>query len=276
MVYGYLRKSGGGNFKVEVYVLDVGQGVIEAETAVPVSAADLSSDRIDRTATEIVNSLYPDETDGDTPTPLPIGEEGTDPSDEPVVRDKPKRESDYVWGRYKPRPKWKWAGFGVGLGLTVAGVVTVGLGAPRIAAGGPLERDLFKAADDSLVDVIPEGKPGAGELNTENDIDRSQGGDLCALAEAPPPGEPDRVTNRNVATVCRKARHWTIATNIGIAAIVVGAITTITFTTLLFVHKDKEKQPSDRRARRQGRPRLLRLDAAPARGGVLVTGTGRF
>jgi hypothetical protein len=269
LIYGYLRKSGGGNFKVEVFVLDVGQGVIEAETTVPVSSADLSQDRIDDTATEIVNSLYPDEEDGETPTVLPGGETETGETDEPVVRDKPKRESDYVWGRYKPRPAWKWAGFGVGVGLTTLGLVFGVVGWTKIRKGGPLETELFKQADESIGDLDMNGNPTPG-----NDIDRTQGGDLCARAEAPPPGEPGKVTNRDVATVCRQARIWTGITNASWAALVVGGIMTVTFTTLLFVHKGKPKTNARRRDNK--RPHLIGLDAAPARGGMMLTGSGRF
>ncbi len=280
MIYGYLRKSGGGNFKVQVFVLDVGQGLIEAETTVPVSAADLSSDRIDQTATAIVNSLYPDEEDGELPPPIPGTETEPGDTDEPVVREKPQRESDYVWGRYSPRPKWKWAGLGVGIGLLTAGVIVGAIGASKIRQpGGPLERELYKQADESLTDtygdVFGPDHPRANELNEENDINRAGGGNLCEMAEKPPPGQPKLVTNSDVATVCRDIRVWTRLTNASWAAVVVGGVLTITFTTLLFVHKAKPGTNARRERERRG-PRLLRLDAGPTRGGVMFGGSGRF
>jgi hypothetical protein len=277
MIYGYLRKSGGGNFKVQVFVLDVGAGMVEKETTVPVSAADLSSDRIDQTATEIVNSLYPDEDDGETPTVIP-GDETEVGETEPVVRDKPPRESDYVWGRYKPRPKWKWAGLGVGIGLLTAGVIVGAIGAFKIRQpGGPLEKELYKQADESLNDTYADEfgptHPRADELNPENDIDRAEGGNLCAMAESAPAGMPNRVVNSDVATVCRDIRVWTGLTNASWAAVVIGGVMTVAFTTLLFVHKAKPKA----NARRRGGKHQVRVDAGPMRGGgVLVGGSGRF
>ena len=266
LIYGYLKKSGG-EYKVELFVLDVGAGVIEAETSAPLTGSDLSPKRIDTTATEIVNGLFPEDEDGDIPDVIPVDDTDTTDEGDPVVDDEPKRSSPYVWGPYRPRPKWKWAGFGVGAGLAVLGLIGTAFTAARLRQpGGFLERELYETAEASLTD----GSPG-------NDINPDEGGDLCRNAFMAPEGEPTKVTNQKVAEVCQKIDGYKTANWISIGVLAVGGVLTIAFTTLLFVHKDENAATSAKRRRNKRQKRgLVRIDAGPTRNGFILGGTGRF
>ena len=267
LIYGYLKKSGG-DYKVELFVLDVGAGVIEAETSAPLTGADLSPKRINDTATEIVNGLFPEDEEGTGPDVIP-SDDVVEPDDgEPVVEDEPTRTSPYVWGPYRPRPKWKWAGLGVGAGLAVAGLIgTIYTASQLRQPGGPLEQDLFNEAQASLTDG-----------STGNDIDPADGGDLCRLANEPPSKEePGRVTNKKVAEVCQQIDGHKTMNWVSIGVLVVGGVMTVAFTTLLFVHKNEAAGTSAKRRRHKRQRRgLVRIDAGPTRNGFILGGTGRF
>jgi hypothetical protein len=228
VLYGTLRAQGEVH-QLEMFLLDAERGEVQSHVSAAIPAYDLSDGSIENKAVDLLAQLWP------LPTTQAPAEPSTSPPFPAVASaDEPAERGKLRWGRHTPVPAWKWAGFGVSAGVMVVGTVLAVAGTTRIAPGGKLERELFKEADESLTDLDQDGFP-----NTANDVDRSQGGDLCALAEAPPPGEPDRVTNRDVATVCREARLWTAATNTGIAFAVVGLVGVATFTTLMFVHRER-------------------------------------
>jgi hypothetical protein len=125
---------------------------------------------------------------------------------------------------------------------------------------GSVYRELIQSAEDSLTDDKP-----------QNDIDPDMSGDLCAAARVEPnPDEPGAVTNASVTQVCNKADALAKVANITWITTAVFGVATITFTVLLFAHREKPAAQA-----------LLRhqvgLGAAPtATDGVVVGGGLRF
>lgn len=275
LIYGELQPGSGGDYLLELHILDVEQAVEEAQTTRPVRASQLSEANIDATATEIVNSLFPEEADGELPV-APVTEPVAEDQTEPVQVDQPRRESKLVWGSYKPRPTWKWAGFGVGLGLTVVGAA--GAIGTFAALNGKLREDVFDAAYASLEDCLAEGPDGrpvsvpcrAGEedLNTANDVDPDVVDDVCLAASQRPPGAPEgTVTNKSVYDACQKADQVEIINRASFGVLAGGLLLTAVFTTLLFVRK---RQPGENALRR----RDLQLSATPTPDGGFMFGGG--
>jgi hypothetical protein len=261
LVYGYLRAGDGGGYKLELVILDVSEQIVEAQTTNPLSAADLQADKIDATAEEIVNGLFPEERDADLPAPVPILDSA------PVVQvdETPTREprqSKYEWGKYSPRPTWKWAGFGTSLTLLLlSGAAVLGTG---LALEGPLRKDLLDASDASLLDDKPN--------NDTQPIPESYNNDTCAYASEDnlPNADPQEVRNAAVTQVCNRAAGVEKAHFAAIAVMAVAGVSTIIFTTLLFVHR---REPSAAALRRRG----IQLGASPTPdGGFMVGSRFRF
>ncbi|MBL8943513.1 MAG: hypothetical protein JNK45_10210 [Myxococcales bacterium] len=276
LIYGELRKSSGG-YKVQLYLLDVGSAGIASNTTVPLSAADLSPDKIDATAAKVIQSLLPKETD-DEPLPAttdtPVVPE-TQPETTPEP-DKPPRQKKYEWGREKPAPRWKKIGLGVTAGVggaaLIAGVVMAALLRTK------LRDDLFEAVDksqdddgDGVLDAADMDDPDTekNEANVANNIYRSDS-DLCETARfkpnpnAPTAEERNAVRNAAVTGVCNRADGIEKAQFAAFGAGAVLGVAAIAFTVLLFVHKRKGSE---------GAAALLRhdfkLSAAPTfRGGA--------
>ena len=96
-----------------------------------------------------------------------------------------------------------------------------------IGPNGKFRKDLIAAAEASLND----GKP-------SNDIDPNSDQDLCVLAQSPPdPTKPKEVTNAEVTRVCIRGDNMATAATVGWITTGVFAVSTIAFTTLLFVHR---------------------------------------
>ena len=227
VIYGTLRADGDVH-QLEMFVLDAERGEVRSHVSAAIPEHDLSDGSIENKAVDLLAQLWPTHTNDPMATPF------TTPPPEAA---RPTREdlgpTKARWGRRTPIEPWKWAGFGASAGVLTIGTVLAAVGGSRIRPGGPLQRELFQQADESLSDVDSNGNPTPG-----NDVDRTQGGDLCSRAEASPPGEPGRVTNRDVTQVCREARIWTGITNAGTAMAVIGLVGVATFTTLFFVHRE--------------------------------------
>lgn len=261
VIHGELR-SAGADYRLELHVVSVVEGIEEAQTSHPLQKAQLAPDRIEQTADEIVNGLFPRETD---PVEPDVITEPVPTSDGPPPRVEPK--SEYEWGSYTPRPAWKWAGFGIGIGLLVAGGAAA-IGTGVVIESGSLREELIDAARASTQDVVV-GPNGEETLNTNNDVPLGSR-DLCVTARQSPINQPDRVTNRSVTLVCNRADTYELVNAIGFGVAAAGALTTIVFTTLLFVHR---KDPG---ARARLRERDLRLSAGRLHGGFALGGSFRF
>lgn len=258
VVYGSLETEGDA-YRLVLTVLDVATGADDSQTSYPLMEADLAEAAIDDKASKIVLGLFP-------PTPEPVS--APPPAPEVVAatsdREATRADSKYVWGAYKPRPAWKWAGLGTGLGLTAAGVgLIIGTG---LTLQGPLRDELLDAARDSLTDTDEDGN-----LNPANDVnpyDPEISRDLCAAGRAEPDDQPGRVTNASITSICNRADTMETLNYAGIGIAAAGAVTTIVFTTLLFVHR--------RNPRRAAWMERFQLGATPGRGGGSVMGELRF
>lgn len=270
LVYGSLKKTGKGGYMLQLNMLDVAGASLEKELGRPLSASDLSRDKIDATATAIVQAMLPEEEDGE-----PVSDGGT-VTDEPTTdtdgTDTPPprpRNKKYVWGLDKPVPKWKAAGLGVSAGLFVISLGTaIGL---TIATRTTLRDKLVRTANDSLHDVYPpDDALGRGGMpNTENDVDPTVTPDICAEARRHPEIDtehPKSVKNKKVTEVCNVADGVEKGQFAAWAGTAVFGVATIAFTVLLFVKKNDS--PAAAAAWRHG----LRLGAAPTRGGGLTFG----
>ena len=224
LVFGTAVKQGS-NYFVTLQALDVTSGELQNKIERTISFVELSEAQLGKTAASLVDELYG----------LAVPEEETPVEEVPieeVVEEEPERvpEGALVWGGYSPRPGWKYAGVGISGALTLASLGTAVASTLMIGEKGSIRRDMIIAAENSLIDDKP-----------SNDVDPTAD-DLCALAEAPPdPARPDEVTNAAVTQLCIKSRNTaTVATAAWIGTAVFG-VSTVLFTTLLFVHKNKNK-----------------------------------
>jgi hypothetical protein len=252
VLYGTLRAEGEVH-QLEMFLLDAQRAEVQSHVSASIPAYDLSDASIENKAIDLLAQLWPLPTTAQDPVPTAPPHPSTAaaaPTPEPAERGKLR------WGLHKPVPPWKWAGVGVSAGVMVTGAVLTGIGFARLRQpGGPLERELFKEAEESLTDTWGDEHPDdpsrpADSLLVENDIDPEAGGDLCARAEATPGGNRHEVTNADVAAVCREIDRWRVTSTVGLAMAVVGAVGVVTFTTLLFVHRG----PAGARARVTPRP----------------------
>lgn len=268
LVYGSLKKTGKGGYMLQLNMLDVAGASLEKELGRPLSASDLSRDKIEATATAIVQAMLPEEDGGE-----PVSDGGTltdEPTANPDETDRPEprpRDKKYVWGLDKPLPNWKAAGLGVSAGLFVISLGTaIGL---TVATKTTLRDKLVRTANDSLKDNYPPGHPKAGQVNPENDIDPTVTPDICAKAREHPAIDvknPGSVRNKKVTEVCNIADGVEKGQFAAWAGTAVFGVATIAFTVLLFVKKNDSAAAAA--AWRHG----LRLGAAPTRGGGMSFG----
>ena len=273
LVYGSLKKTGGGGYTLQLNMLEVSSAVVEKELARPLSASDLSKDKIDATATAIVQAMLPEESDTD---PVPDGgvvddQPRVDPGDDGTgPAPKPKRDKKYVWGLDKPVARWKKIGLGVSAGLFVVSLGTaIGL---TIATRRTLRDKLVRKANESLLDVYTEG-PNEGDPYTINDVDPAVEDDICAKAREHPPEDtenPNSVRNKSVTEVCNVADGVEKGQFAAWAGTAVFGVSTIVFTVLLFVKKN------DSAAAAAAWRRDLRMSAMPTRNGVSMGASFRF
>jgi hypothetical protein len=271
MVYGYLRDAGRQSYRVELFALDVGGKSIVAQTTTTIARTAITSDAIQQTADELIAELFP--SDSTVPAPVPGEKAGpsTSPNTPPAGRapsDRGAPRGNLVWGVYKPVPAWKKAGLGVSVSLFVASLATAAGLSYAISKKGPLRKELIKAAEDSLTDTLP-----TGELNTRNDVDPNSNVDLCQVArmEGTDNGvpQPGTVKNAKVAKICNRADGMEIGANISWGIAVASGISTVVFTTLMFVHREK---PQVAKLRQRG----LHVGISPIRSGFTVGGGMRF
>ncbi len=275
LVYGTLDRSGG-SYVVEISVLDVTTGQVEAQGTLPFDADALAADNVDATALEVVNSLYPQaDTAVVATTPIDSATEDGAPQDGRGAEDRP----GYVWGPYEPRPTWKKAALGISASILIAGLLTG-------AIGGGLSsfhyQDKFKAAK----------KASEEDDSTSNDVDTPNSqqelewlqdngkktDDPCDIATLPASFRlsdtpANSVVNADVATFCANGRTAARIGTIGWIGAGVGAAATIVFSVVYFVHKDKG--PGATSARRH-KDRRFRLTGGPTQGGAMLGGFGRF
>ncbi len=276
LVFGALTPSGG-EYTVDLQILRVDEaGIFKEVHGTRVDKGDLAPDRIDATATEIVNAMFPSEDDE-----LPDATAGVVPETGPEesVDDKPPRDSPYEWGPYRPRPKWKKVGLGVSAAFMVAGLTTgIVFGLPASQSRrkrGALYDELLTAANNSLTDDNP-----VNDVNPEtvDDLCSDQPGSGGALEEISPEGMGAQtgIRNREVAKVCQKGKGYAIAGTIGWSVFALATASTITFATLMFVRKkgDEGEPPSDDDT--VWRRHEIRLGAMPTRNGGMLSGGFRF
>lgn len=275
LIYGHLKKTGGGGYSLSLTMLNVADATVEKETTNrPLSAADLSRDKIDATATAIVSSMLPQETT-DEPTPE-IGpttdEPSTDPQpDQPQPRQS--RDGKYIWGLDKPVPKWKAAGLGVSAGLFVVSLgAAIGL---TIATKTTLRDRLVDEANASLEDTLEDGVT----PNEANDVDPTIVSDICGEAKSTPetmddPSTPDDerkfVKNKKITKVCNVARGVERGQFAAWAGVAVFGVSTIVFSVLLFVRKN------DSAAAAAAYRHKLQLGAMPTSNGFRIGAGFKF
>lgn len=268
LVFGYLGPSGKG-YQLDIQILDVDAGTLESQASMELSKRDLSDGNIDATATTIVNTLMPaQEADADLPPrPDPLPDIEPDPEPEP---EQPPREDSKIWfGLEKPTPRWKWAAFGTSLALTLAAAgVSIGtavwINAKDNASWG-FRPDLIKAAQASL-----------SNDSAFNRVDPMMSGDLCEYnrrddnGELLMAGDGPGARDVGVGNVCNKGQDRILLLKITGAATGVFGLTTLVFTGVLLIHKNK---PSSDAMLRRG----LRLGVAPRpEGGLTFGGRLRF
>lgn len=279
LIFGYLAPTGGG-YQLDIQILDVKAGTLEAQASMPVTKADLADGTVDATAVKIVNELMPP-TESDTvlpPRPDPLPE--VEPEPEPEEPEDPPREKSGIWvGLEKPTPRWKWVGFGTALGLTVAAAgVTIGTGVWITAS----ENRSF-GFRQRLIDAAMNSQRSPDPFNRVD----TTAADICVYNTTDDEGNPlrlDEVTgeqtmdpngtpgarNSGVDNVCRLGTHVRRAQIVAGAATGVFGLTTLIFTGLLFIHK--RKPASDAMLRRG-----LTLGIMPRpEGGVSISSGLRF
>lgn len=259
LVYGVLNTSGGG-YVIEISVLDVTTGQVEAQGSLPFDKEALSASNVDTTATEVVNSLYP-QADTSVVAATPTTDDNVPP---PPEETDTATDSNYIWGSYKPRPTWKKVGLGVSVALTVGGIVvgTVGwVTGESFNDAVDKRRAELAQSDDELSGIAanPSVKPPAfckeALLNPET-------------GKRDPFGrfEPKDELAADACQPFMNRRGMYIG---GLTTAIVAGASTALFTLLLFVHK--KKRPKSDASRR-----TFRLAGVPTRSGAMLGGAGRF
>lgn len=257
MVYGTVVKMGDG-FTVKLTLLDVDGVAVQSSLSAPLSADAFISGVVEGTAKDLVDQML-----GAEPEPVePI--EVVEPSEPMPVYDEPVQDDGggLVWGRHDAA-RWKKVGLATSAVLTVAAVgagVAMGL---MTREGGLVHKELIDAAKASLDDN-----------KAANDVDPYSDQNLCDVANTPLPTMDggQGVTNKAVADVCQKGDTFaTVATASFVGAGVFG-VSTIVFTTLLFVHRDKTDGVAAKMRTHQAA-----VGISPTRdGGAMVGGRWRF
>jgi hypothetical protein len=245
MLYGSLTKTKSGGYALILSQMDVGTSSVQKTVNTELGAEALSDAAVQATAKDLVTQMIGPEKKADPVVAPP-----------PVVEEQPKpAESKLVWGKYDA-PKWKKAGLAASAALTVVSLgVAIGT-YMAIRPGGKLKKDLVQAAKDSETDT-----------SASNDISPYTDQDLCDLAREQVTGG---VKNGEMTKICNKADGLASAATAGFIATGIFAASTLVFTTLLFVHKNK---PGVAKLQKHG----LTLGAMPLRsGGAIVGGVVRF
>lgn len=245
MIYGSLSKTKSGGYQLTLSVMDIATSTVQQTVNTELGADALSDAAVQATAKDLVTQVLGPEKKADVVVaPPPKAEEEPKPADNKLV-----------WGKYDA-PKWKKAGLAASAALTVVSLgVAIGT-YMAIRPGGKLKKDLIQAAKDSETD-----KSGTNDISPYTDQD------LCAQARTPVSGG---VKNGEMTKICNKADGLATAATAGFIATGIFAASTVVFTTLLFVHKNK---PGVAKLQKHG----LTLGAMPLRsGGAIVGGVVRF
>jgi hypothetical protein len=243
MVYGSLAKSGG-SYVVQLHLLDVPAANVKESVTAEYPASALEAGQVQATAKDLVNRVL-----GAEPAATPEGP--TEPEAEP---EPPPAGSKLVWGRYKDQPKWKKVGLATSAAVTVLAFgASLGMFMAWRRPNGPVYKKLLKLAEDSY-----------DNTSSSDDVPYGAGEDICQNARKPLGGG---VTNAAVADQCSRGEALAKATT---ASLVVGGValaSTIAFTTLLFVHRER---PGMAKLHQRG----VNFGAAPTFGGGFVVGGG--
>jgi len=223
MIYGSVVKAGD-SYTVDLTFLDVDGGAVKETLKTPLSADAFGEGVIDQTAKDLVNQML-----GAEPEPEPEPAVASPAVPGPVVHEPTVDDGGgLVWGRHDAA-RWKKIGLVTSGALAVVSIGAAVATSLMIRRDGPVYNDLIDAAKGSLEDDTP-----------GNDINPNTMQDLCDVARTAPPGEMGTVTNKPVAEVCRRGDTLaTVATASWVGAGIFAA-STIAFTTLLFVHKEKK------------------------------------
>lgn len=245
MVYGSLTKTKTGAYQLNLSMMDVGTATVQKTVNTELSADALSGGNVQSTAKDIVTQVLGPVEEAKPDVPPPVVEEAPpEPS-----------KGKLVWGKHDAA-KWKKTGLAVSAVLTVASL-GLAVGTWVVARpGGKIKSDLIDAARRSQGD----------DNNPSNDISPYED-NLCDKAR-----EQVASGSRNpeMVKLCKKGEGLATAATAGIIATSIFAASTIVFTTLLFVHKDK---PGVAKLRKHG----LTLGAMPLRsGGAIIGGVVRF
>ncbi len=247
MIYGSLTRAKSGGYTLNLSVMEVGTTSITKTVNTELGADALTGAAVQSTAKDIVTQvLGPEATTAEPDTATP--------ADGAVEEPGPQKSGKLVWGRYDA-PKWKKAGLAVSAVLTVASL-GLAVGTWIVARpGGKIESDVRAAGARSLMDK-----------DASNNVSPYMEGSLCKAAR----GTGGTPKNQEMADLCDKGDGMATAATAGAIATGIFAASTVVFTTLLFVHKDK---PGVARLQKHG----LSLGAMPLRaGGVMVGGVVRF
>ncbi len=244
LVYGHLRRKASG-YTIDLHVIDVGAGTLERSTTGELESNELAPRAIDQTADELVAALL-GERRPTVPAPPPVRSE-----------ERTADKGRLSWGKHAPVAKWKLGLLGTSVVLT-AGALGTAIGTTlAIRRGGLVYDELIQAAQGSLEDE-----------KASNDIDPNSSGDLCAMARAEL--EPGTITNTAVNDVCNKGDALAKVATASWIATGIFAATTVVFTTLLFVHRER---PGAAALRRHG----VTLGFGPTfHGGLAMSAGARF
>ena len=241
LVFGSMTPAGDG-WTVSLSTIDVASGEVVRSFERELRVAELSDAAIADTAKALLNELYEVQADVSDIPP----EEVDDGFGDIETQTEERSDGGLVWGRHRPTPQWKLVGLGVSAGLTGV-ALGVGVGFSIAVQTGSIREDLLAAADESLADDDP-----------RNDVDKRTNADLCGDGELGSNFDP-------VASVCARSDLLENGQYVSYALAGAFAVSTIVFTTLLFVHRDKPGAAALRKHQ-------LRFGGTPVQGGGFVVG----
>jgi hypothetical protein len=248
---------------LQVFVLDAAR--VEQTVALPLDADALDDAALPGTAARAADLLFPDTAASELPALDPA-------TDDPVATAEPAaavegEPGELVWGPYRPRPRWKWATFGVSTALLGAGLVALMVTTIPVVQSNRRRGFLYERLEAAALDSLEDS-------SMLNDVDPSMALDICSnapgsggarevLDETDGAASPG-VRNVTVARECQRGDSWAKASTGSVIFTSVMAVSTIVFTTLLFVR------------RVPGEPRMSFGIAPDPDGGAHVVGGLRF
>jgi hypothetical protein len=278
LTYGNLRRSKDG-YVLDMTMLAVDSAKVTSSVRLTLSAAELGSGSIDRTAERVVADLLDEEVVPAPVEPPPVPpatpaptatSPATAPVDAPVPGPREGGKGKIWWGLEKPTPTWKWALLGTSIALVVGSTISV------IATNVATTRkrdELIDTANASLVDTYGPGHPMEGELNRMNDVNPMEVDDICAAAREHPPEDTmnqDSVRNKSVVEVCNSGDALEKGVYASYGLLGVSLLSTLVFTGVLLIHR--KKGPAAHATARH----RVRMSFSPSLRGFGAAVTGRF